>query len=159
MATHGSILAWNVLLTEEPGGLQSMGLQRVRHNLATKQQQPMAVTLTSIPVPKSEFPNYFCKGQGKNTLSVFFRVYKTYYLIDSLLGKKYPSLLKTKPIFVDSELGKSHRYSLQQSTYTCFQAICLFSKYLLSIYCGQTLYQFQEGQEESAMLSYNRTIV
>ena len=62
MATHGSILAWNVLLTEEPGGLQSMGLQRVRHNLATKQQQPMAVTLTSIPVPKSEFPNYFCKG-------------------------------------------------------------------------------------------------
>ena len=38
MATHASILAWNVLLTEEPGGLQSMGLQRVRHNLATKQQ-------------------------------------------------------------------------------------------------------------------------
>ena len=62
MATHASILAWNVLLTEEPGGLQSMGLQRVRHNLATKQQQPMAVTLTSISVPKSEFPNYFCKG-------------------------------------------------------------------------------------------------
>ena len=38
MATHSSILAWEVPWTEEPGGLQSMGLQRVRHNLATKQQ-------------------------------------------------------------------------------------------------------------------------
>ena len=38
MATHSSILAWEVPWTEEPGGLQSIGLQRVRHNLATKQQ-------------------------------------------------------------------------------------------------------------------------
>ena len=29
MATHSSILAWKVSWTEEPGGLQSMGLQRV----------------------------------------------------------------------------------------------------------------------------------
>ena len=28
MATHSSILAWRIPLTEEPGGLQSMGLQR-----------------------------------------------------------------------------------------------------------------------------------
>ena len=34
MATHSSILAWKILWTEEPGGLQSMGLQRVRHNSA-----------------------------------------------------------------------------------------------------------------------------
>ena len=32
MATHSSILAWRILWTEEPGGLQSMGLQRVRHD-------------------------------------------------------------------------------------------------------------------------------
>ena len=32
MATHSSILAWRILWTEEPGGLQSMGSQRVRHN-------------------------------------------------------------------------------------------------------------------------------
>ena len=30
MATHSSILAWEIPWTEEPGGLQSMGLQRVR---------------------------------------------------------------------------------------------------------------------------------
>ena len=32
MATHSSILAWNILWTEEPGGLQSMGLQRIGHD-------------------------------------------------------------------------------------------------------------------------------
>ena len=39
MAIHSSILAWEILWTEEPGGLQSTGLQRVRHNLVTKQQK------------------------------------------------------------------------------------------------------------------------
>ena len=38
MATHSSILAWEIPWTEEHGGLQSMGLQTVRHDLATKQQ-------------------------------------------------------------------------------------------------------------------------
>ena len=32
MATHSSILAWKILWTEEPGGLQAMGSQRVGHN-------------------------------------------------------------------------------------------------------------------------------
>jgi len=32
MATHSSILAWRIPWTEEPGGLQSTGSQRVRHD-------------------------------------------------------------------------------------------------------------------------------
>ena len=36
MATHSSILAWEIPWREEPGGLQSMESQRVRHILATK---------------------------------------------------------------------------------------------------------------------------
>ena len=42
MATHSSILAWEIPWTEEPGGLQFMGLHMlscVGHNLATEQQQ------------------------------------------------------------------------------------------------------------------------
>ena len=39
MATHSSTLAWEIPWTEEPGGLQSRGSQRVRHILVTKQQQ------------------------------------------------------------------------------------------------------------------------
>ena len=36
MATHSSILAWRITWTVEPGGLQSMGSQRVGHDCATK---------------------------------------------------------------------------------------------------------------------------
>ena len=35
MATHSSILSWRIPWIEEPGGLQSMGSQRVGHNWAT----------------------------------------------------------------------------------------------------------------------------
>ena len=48
MATHSSILAWRIPWTEELGRLQSMGLQRVRHNWATN-------TFTQ----KTSFPNCF----------------------------------------------------------------------------------------------------
>ena len=39
IATHSSILAWRVPCTEEPGGLESTGLQGVRRELLTKRQQ------------------------------------------------------------------------------------------------------------------------
>ena len=39
MPTHSSILAWEIPWTEESGGLQSMGSQRVGNDLATKQEQ------------------------------------------------------------------------------------------------------------------------
>ena len=37
IATHSGIFTWEIPWTEEPGGLQSIELQRVGHNLATKQ--------------------------------------------------------------------------------------------------------------------------
>ena len=57
MATHSSILAWEIPWTEEPDGLQSIGSQRVRHNLVTKQQQtndilPGMVVLQNCPADK-----------------------------------------------------------------------------------------------------------
>ena len=39
MATYSSILAWKIPWTEEPGGLQSTGSQRVGYGLKNKQQQ------------------------------------------------------------------------------------------------------------------------
>ena len=42
MATHPSILAWVIPRTEEPGGLQSMGSQRVGHNWARPSALPWA---------------------------------------------------------------------------------------------------------------------
>ena len=43
MAAHSSILAYEIPWTEEPDGLQSTESQRVRHDLATKQQQQYIV--------------------------------------------------------------------------------------------------------------------
>ena len=43
MATHSSMLAWEIPRTGEPGGLQSMGSQGVRHDLVTK----MMTTITA----------------------------------------------------------------------------------------------------------------
>ena len=38
MAAHSSTIAWKIPQTEEPGRLQSMGLQIIGHELVTKQQ-------------------------------------------------------------------------------------------------------------------------
>ena len=42
-SNHSSILAWETSWTEKPGRLQTMGSQRVRQDLATKQQQQKSV--------------------------------------------------------------------------------------------------------------------
>jgi len=56
MATYSSILAWKILWTGEPGRLQSMGLQRVGHNLATEHS-------TNIYKIESQKKTY-CISQG-----------------------------------------------------------------------------------------------
>ena len=49
MTTHSSILAWEIPWTNEPGGLQSRGSQRVGQDLLTRQQQQDA-SLTEAPL-------------------------------------------------------------------------------------------------------------
>ena len=49
MATYSSILAWEIPWTKEPGGLQSMGSQKVRENLATKESACNAGDPSLIP--------------------------------------------------------------------------------------------------------------
>ena len=48
MAAHSSVFAWEIPWIEEPGGLQSLGSQRVRHDLATKPQQGTQKDFTSV---------------------------------------------------------------------------------------------------------------
>ena len=45
VSTHSNILAWEIPWTEEPGGLQSMGLQRVGRNLVT---EPAGMLVSSL---------------------------------------------------------------------------------------------------------------
>ena len=49
MATHTSILAWEIPWTEEPGGQQSMGSQGVGHNVETKQQHLHQKSICCLP--------------------------------------------------------------------------------------------------------------
>ena len=53
MANFSSILAYKILWREEPGGLQSMGSQRVGHNLATKQKIMVCIHITIHKIKKS----------------------------------------------------------------------------------------------------------
>ena len=55
MVTHFSILAWKISWTEEPGGLQSMGSQRVGHDWVTNTQHVMSGTSISSYLEFSEF--------------------------------------------------------------------------------------------------------
>ena len=45
MATQSSILAWEILWTEEPGGLQSMGWQRVGHDGMTEHTHKICISI------------------------------------------------------------------------------------------------------------------
>ena len=60
MATHSSILAWEIPWTEESGGLQSMGSQRVRHDLVTKK---LGATFV---IPKCVLPDFSFYGKKGN---------------------------------------------------------------------------------------------
>ena len=48
-AIHSSILAWEIPWTEEPGGLQSMGSQRVGYDSATEHTRAFSWTLSKNP--------------------------------------------------------------------------------------------------------------
>ena len=56
MATHSNILAWRIPWTEEPGGLQSTGSQRVRGDLVTKQQTFIVLELKTNQIQVSLDP-------------------------------------------------------------------------------------------------------
>ena len=70
MASHSSILAWRIPWTEEPGGLQSMGSQRVGHDWSDLAHSTHADVLLS--------PVFQCRG-GKDG---HFRGHRSSYLSD-----------------------------------------------------------------------------
>ena len=61
MAIQSSIPAWRIPWTEEPGGLYSVGLQRVRHNSVTKQQH----AVHTYTAPKTKGQLWFRPSQRK----------------------------------------------------------------------------------------------
>ena len=70
MATHSSIIAWRFPWTEEPGGLQFMGSQRVIHDCATFTSLHSVCKIETL-FPKSEMGRLLCShvwGGGANMM-------------------------------------------------------------------------------------------
>ena len=70
MAMHSSNLAWRFSRSEEPGGLQSMGSQRIRHTEATKPTHRWSCTVDGIRVGK------WVGGGGTEARSTVIQVIK-----------------------------------------------------------------------------------
>ena len=56
MSTHSSILAWRISWTDEPGGLQAMGSQRVRHNWVINSMTCILNSAQSVNVTSMNYP-------------------------------------------------------------------------------------------------------
>ena len=77
MATHSSILAWEIAWSEEPGVLQSMGWQSVGHDLVT-QPQSQALTLDTTAVSCVCLPtahSYFYNEHLRKKTKAFEEIY------------------------------------------------------------------------------------
>ena len=76
MATHSSILAWEIPWTEEPGRLQSMGFQRVRHSWVTEHANVQMVNtisfLSSLYIPPFRLQILMCMKPLGNELQCRF---------------------------------------------------------------------------------------
>ena len=83
MATHSSILAWRIPWTEQPGGLQSMGSQRVRHDWAAN-TSTFIYMCVCVCVLKTERESKHSKGQ-KNIKNRQAKRRHMYYLIKVIL--------------------------------------------------------------------------
>ena len=60
MATHSYILAWEIPWTEEPGGLQSMGLQGVGHDSATGHIDTRTINISSTLIADVKYTIQYC---------------------------------------------------------------------------------------------------
>ena len=75
MATYSGILAWRIPWTDETGGLQPMGLQSIRHNLVSEQQQQQK-SLKAIFPPFRQLL-YFPFRPSSATLLFFFFIHES----------------------------------------------------------------------------------
>jgi len=96
MATHSSTLAWKIPRTEEPGGLQPMGSQRVEHHVAIEQQHQWCICVSpNLPI----YPTLLF------SLGVHISVFHVCVSISALLfGLKYHCWHPTRVLLP----GKSH---------------------------------------------------
>ena len=109
MAPHSSILAWKIPWTEEPGGLQPMGSQRVRHDSAHTHTEGPFQSLSPGSSGLSQKWESWC---GQRTLTPdLFQIPSILFLLNPFLTKSSP----TMDIILNNDLGPSKIYILGES--------------------------------------------
>ena len=79
MATHFSTLAWRIPWTEEPGGLQSMALQRVGHNWSDSAAAAVGGAVDKYPLPMQGTWVWFLVQEDSTCLRATKPVYHSYW--------------------------------------------------------------------------------
>ena len=141
VAIHSSILAWRIPGTEEPGGLQSIGSQRVRHDWVTnthrekgKQQLQQTFSITSKItrwMGSATHRNHlglctYRSGQGDKTLAATVSEKNiTYYSYLILTSKLWSSQTILKPYFYLSDLEMLIQCKLYNPCYKNYAYSCL----------------------------------
>ena len=103
MATNSSILAWEILWTEEPGGLQSSGHKRVGHNLATNSNN-WCITLCEFQRCNTVIQLIFCFCSWRELLRSTLLVTFKYAMQVFLFHRFYPHLDTTSDGLAENKL-------------------------------------------------------
>ena len=118
MATHSSILAWKIPWTEDPGGLPSMGSQRVGRDVVTKQQHttlpPTATSPAAMEVTvlgKNPLPDQHTVPQCRRVwMRTSARVLRVSCIVrqcsdtDGLRGSMVAQMVKNLPAMQDTQV-------------------------------------------------------
>ena len=105
MATHSSILAWRIPWTEEPGGLQSTGLQRVGHNRAFTFTLKILRAITKVSVIVKCYWHCYCHSEKRFLTKVSYRRKRTK---PGKASKKCKWILRTMGNNQRFEIGEDH---------------------------------------------------
>ena len=98
MTTYSSVLAWRIPWTEEPGRLQSMGSQRVGHDLATKEQRRRKNKTKSLALHHPVLDWLFLCNEVEIILTVYHRrqeITESQDWIQDLKTKSHPISITT----------------------------------------------------------------
>ena len=95
MATHTRVLAWEIPWTEEPGGLQSTRLQRVRHDWATERAYTHDLRISSnwqMRMLRAELP----KANGRSNMYLgYFLNFQKFHPYSTA-----PSVFHNRPLYI-----------------------------------------------------------
>ena len=110
-ATHSSILAWRIPWTEEPGGLQSTGLQRVGHNWATSLS---LFTFTWILWGLGHTISFYFMVEVFPVKENLSSIYITLFIVCLSLGPVWLFVIPQIPLFIDKNTGVGCHFLLQR---------------------------------------------